>query len=183
MKQYLENHKMKLFIYGMYSFTNTMLFSILDILPMSVRNIIFTMILKHNGKENLIDYKTYFRYPKRISLGNNVAINRGCRLYASYYCKDAEIVIKDNVTLAPYVSIFTATHDYRFLDLPDIGKRVVIHPHVWIGANSIILPGVEVGEGAVIGAGSVVTRDIPSYSIAVGVPARVIGPRNLTDDR
>jgi acetyltransferase-like isoleucine patch superfamily enzyme len=181
MKTNLENRKRKLFLFGVYSYANTILFLFLDLLPMPIRNCFFKIIFRKIGKNNLIDYRTYFRYPRRISLGSNVSINRGCSFYASYYCREAEIIIKDNVTLAPYVSIFTASHDYRTLDLPDIGKRVVINNDVWIGANSIILPGVEIGEGAVIGAGSVVTKDIPRYSIAVGNPARVIKQRTSTD--
>jgi acetyltransferase-like isoleucine patch superfamily enzyme len=62
-------------------------------------------------------------------------------------------------------------------DQPTYVAKVIIEDDVWIGANATILPGVRVGKGSVIGAGSVVTNDIPEYSIAVGIPARVISKR------
>ena len=59
-------------------------------------------------------------------------------------------------------------------DLPSIFETVVIHENVWVGSNATILPGVTIGERCVIGAGAVVTRDVPAHSLAVGVPARVV---------
>lgn len=60
-------------------------------------------------------------------------------------------------------------------------KPVIIEDHVWIGCRAIILKGVRIGKGAIIAAGSVVTKDIPAYTIAVGVPARVITMRSITE--
>jgi Acetyltransferase (isoleucine patch superfamily) len=66
----------------------------------------------------------------------------------------------------------------RFMkDQPTLVAKIVIEDDVWIGANATILPGVKVGRGSVIGAGSVVNKDIPEYSLAVGVPAKVIRNR------
>jgi maltose O-acetyltransferase len=62
-------------------------------------------------------------------------------------------------------------------DQPTFLAKIVIEDDVWVGANSTILPGVKVGRGSVIGAGSVVNRDIPEYSFAAGVPAKVIRRR------
>lgn len=80
--------------------------------------------------------------------------------------------------------IFTSNHDYNHGEgIPygktNIIKEVTIKDFVWVGANVIILPGVSIGEGSVIGAGSVVTRDIPDYAIAAGNPAKVIKYRNI----
>ncbi|MGG1637090.1 acyltransferase [Paenibacillus sp. NRS-1760] len=142
----------------------------------------FKIVFKNFGTNNNIDYKTYFRYPTKISIGNNVWINRGCQLYGSYYIKDAEIVLGNNIALGPNVIIFSASHDYRYLNLPDTAGSVIINNNVWVGGNTIILPGVVIGEGAVVGAGSIVTKNIPPYSIAIGSPAVVIKRREIIND-
>ncbi len=155
-----------------------MLMVIVDILPtMPLRLLAFRIMLGKIGKGVHIDYGTYFRYPRKVFLGNNVSINKNCRFYASFAVKDAHIVIGDNVTFGPEVTLFSAEHDYRYLDLPDIAKSIVIENNVWIGGRSVILPGVTVREGAVIAAGSVVTRDVEPYKIVGGNPARIIKDR------
>lgn len=106
-------------------------------------------------------------------------INRGCRFYASYHHKEVRIRIGDHVAVAPEVSFFAAGHDYTRLSLPNIAGSITVGDHVWIGGRSIILGGVSIGEGAVIAAGAIVTRDIPPYTVAAGAPARVIKKREL----
>jgi maltose O-acetyltransferase len=153
----------------------------MDILPYPMRSLIFKIILKKMGKNTYIDYGVYFRYPKKISIGANVTINRNVSFYAVLQEEDAEIYIGNFVRIAPEVSIYSGGHDYTKMSLPVTGKKVQIEDNVWIGAKAIILPGVTIGQGAVIGAGSVVTMDIPEYSIAVGNPARVLKKRIVTD--
>lgn len=152
----------------------------MELLPPFVRNLLFKLIFKKMGKNCLIDYKTYFRYPSRISVGNHVTINRECALYASYMVENVEIKIGNNVALSPHVRIFTATHDYSTLGLDDTAASVIIEDYAWIGGGAIILPGVTIGEGSVIGAGAVVSKNVPPYSVAVGNPARVIKARTLS---
>jgi len=94
---------------------------------------------------------------------------------------DGLIKLEDHVVLGPGVVIFAAGHDYSQLDLPDISKPVVIRKFAWVGGNTTILPGVEIGEGAVIGAGSVVTKNIPAYSVAAGNPAKVLKNRVIKE--
>lgn len=77
------------------------------------------------------------------------------------------------------MSFFAAGHDYTELSLPDTAGSIEVGDYVWIGGRSVVLGGVKIGEGAVIGAGSVVTRDIPPYTVAAGVPAKVIKMREL----
>ena len=107
---------------------------------------------------------------KNIKIGKNVFINACCR-----FQDQGGIEIGDGSLIGHNTTIATLNHDFN----PD--KRANLHPspvkigkNVWIGSDSTILPGVEIGDGAVIGAGSVVTKSVPANSIAVGSPARVI---------
>jgi maltose O-acetyltransferase len=77
------------------------------------------------------------------------------------------------------VRIFTATHDYSTYELKDTAASVKVDDNAWVGGGSILLPGVTVGRGAVIGAGSVVTKDVPAFTVAVGNPARVVRSREM----
>jgi putative flippase GtrA len=101
----------KIFLYGLYSYSMNIFYLTMELFPPIVRNLVFRLVFKKIGRNCLVDYKTYFRYPSRISLGNNVTINRDCALYASYMVENAGITIGNNVALAPHVRIFTATHD------------------------------------------------------------------------
>lgn len=170
----------KIFFYGIYSYSINIFYMVMELLPPFARNLIFNMIFKKFGKSCMLDYKTYFRYPSRISFGDNVTINRDCALYASYMVDNVEIKIGNNVALSPHVRIFTATHDYTTLGLDDTAASVIVEDYAWIGGGAVILPGVTIGEGAIIGAGSVVSKNIPPYSVAVGNPARVIKERVLS---
>ena len=112
-------------------------------------------------------------------------IHTGKRFFANYNCTIidvAPVTIGDYCQLAPNVAIYTAGHpihpetrDSAY----EYGKAVNIGHHVWVGGNAVILPGVTIGDCCVIGAGSVVTRDIPAWSLAAGNPCRVI--RKITD--
>ncbi|SMG46758.1 acyltransferase [Paenibacillus aquistagni] len=174
--------KIKRFLFGLYSYLFNLFYIFLDLLPPFLRYAIFKIMFKKFGKDNNIDYKTYFRYPSKITLGNNVWVNKGCQIFGSFHIKDAEIIFGDNIALGPNVTIFSASHDYKFLNLPDTARSVVIEDNVWIGGNSTILPGVVIGEGSIIGAGSIVTRSIPPYSVAIGSPAVVVKRREIVDD-
>ena len=103
-----------------------------------------------------------------ITIGDRAAINSFCRLFGH-----GSIIIGEDTQLGPGTLVTTTGHDYQ-RELAAHFQRVVIGKGVWIGANVTILSGVEIGDFAVIGAGSVVTKDIPPRSVAVGVPARVI---------
>ena len=110
-----------------------------------------------------------------IEIGDNTRINGSC-IHA--YKK---IIIGNNCLIAANCQIFDGSgHDLSFPDVENrintIGdaKEIIIEDNVWIGANSIILPGVTIGYGSVIATGSVVTKDIPSMCVAGGNPAKVI---------
>ena len=137
----------------------------------------------HGGGNGLIDRKVYFRYPKKIFIGKRCAINRGCRFFASAHTDDKRnIVIGDHVVIGPNVTIFSAGHDPLTIELDDTYGRVTIEDDVWIGGNVTILQGVTIHEGAVIGAGSVVVKDMPAWSICVGNPAKVVKDRKIREE-
>ena len=117
--------------------------------------------------------------PKNVFIGKHVSINRFVTISA---CHGGEIRIGDNCLIGPYVLIRSA--DHRFED-PAVPIRtqghnpgpISIGDDCWIAGHVTITRGVTIGKGCVIGANSVVTRDIPEYSVAAGNPARVIGSR------
>lgn len=116
--------------------------------------------------------------------GNNVHF--GSHVYANYnltLVDDTHIYIEDNVLFGPNVTVCTAAHpiDPTLRLKPyEYNKPITIKKNAWIGGNVIILPGVTIGENTIIGAGSVVTKDIPANVIAVGNPCRILRP--ITED-
>ena len=113
-----------------------------------------------------------------VNIGEGVRIHRF--VYIDDYCPE-EVNIGSHVGIGAKAIIIAHDRDFEnenmrvsYDDIKITKKRVVIKDFAYIGIGSIILPGVSIGEGAVIGAGSVVTKDIPPHSIAVGVPAKVI---------
>ncbi|EKD48281.1 MAG: acetyltransferase [uncultured bacterium] len=118
------------------------------------------------GRSNL------FVAPGNIEIGDDVFIGRN-NLFQS---RD-KIIIGKHVNISGYSFFLTGSHDVRSSDFKSIYAPIKIGDYVWIGTNCTILPGVTIGDGAVIGAGSVVTKDIPSYKIAVGSPAKPIADR------
>lgn len=112
----------------------------------------------------------------RITLGVRVSINGNVLLDSA---NDGEITIGNDVLIGPNVVIRASNHRYGLKSVPinqqgHTGGKVIIADDVWIGANVVILPNVTIGQGAVIGAGAVVNRDIPPYALAGGVPAKII---------
>lgn len=111
----------------------------------------------------------YTAFGKLTSVGKGVFINFGCT-----FLDQGGITIEDGVFIGPGVTISTEEHPEQ----PErrhtlLSRPVRIRRGAWIGAGAIILPGVTIGENAIVGAGSVVTRDIPDDTVAVGSPARV----------
>ncbi len=108
-----------------------------------------------------------------VTIGNRVYIGKGC-----FICSNIGIIIGDNTMLAEYVSIIDADHGINKNSVPirdqDLKSAPIrIGNDVWIGRGCAVLEGISIGNGAVIGANSVVTRDIPPFAIACGTPARV----------
>lgn len=122
------------------------------------------------GNDVLLKEGTYLRAGAegKITIGDRAALNCFCRLFGH-----GPIEIGEDTQIGPDTIITTTDHDYH-RNLETRFKGVVIGRGVWIGANVTILPGVEIGDFAVIGAGSVVNRKIPPRAMALGVPARVV---------
>lgn len=113
-----------------------------------------------------------------IRIGENCTINSFCFIDSD----KGGLEIGDNVLIGPHVGIHGSTYNYEsreklIIDQGIVSKGIRIEDDVWIGSHSTILDGVTIGKGAVIGAGAVVTKDIPPYSVAVGVPAKIIKER------
>jgi acetyltransferase-like isoleucine patch superfamily enzyme len=172
------NVKINYFAY--YSYLSGLGWKIMDILPPFIRYVIFKILLKKTGRHFFVDYGSYLRNMNKISFGNGVFINRRCSFFGSYHVAGAEIILGNNVIVGPYVTFWGAGHDYHSLTLPDIAKTITVGNNVWIGGGAVILPGVTIGEGAVIGASSVVTKDVEPYTVVAGNPAKTINKRNLS---
>lgn len=139
-------------------------------------------LLGGKGKNLWITAPFYADYGNNIYFGNNCEVNMNCT-----FLDDNRIVIGDNALIAPNVQIYTAFHptnaaerfgphreDGSFAFCKTQTAPVIIGDNVWIGGGAILLPGITIGSNTVIGAGSVVTKDIPSNVVALGNPCRVI---------
>ncbi len=124
------------------------------------------------GEEVHIEKPIRIDYGSNIRLGSNVFIN-----YNWTVLDCCSVTVGDNVFIGPNVSCYTAHHPLDAKTRAEhigFAEPITIGNDVWIGGNAIILPGVTIGDGCVIGAGSVVTKDVPAGMIAVGNPCRVV---------
>ena len=167
------------------------------------RNIKHKLTFREYGKHVNIAPHVIIKRPQFVCIGNHVTIQRDTRIYIHPENRDADycllrignhvhigmnsviaarnrIVIEDYVLFAPRVTILDNTHIYEDVDTPimlqDLTRDGAVHleTECWLGTNAIIMPNVTIGKHAIIGANSVVTQNIPPFSVAVGAPARVI---------
>jgi acetyltransferase-like isoleucine patch superfamily enzyme len=127
----------------------------------------------HIGKGSTILMNCKFDCAKGLTVGSNSVVNRNCRLDSR-----GSLIIGDNVSISNDVVILTADHDLNSPDFTGRNRAVVIEDYVWIGTRAMLLPGVSIGKGAVIAAGSVVTKNVVSFQVVGGVPAKLITIRN-----
>jgi acetyltransferase-like isoleucine patch superfamily enzyme len=106
-----------------------------------------------------------------VNIGDNSVIGRNCVL-------QGDITIKNNVSITAETYIFASSHIIDSPTFDTFCEPVIIEDYVWIGARAMILPGVRIGKGAILGAASTATKDIPSYTIYAGTPAKEIGKRS-----
>lgn len=136
--------------------------------------------LKSYGINNYICQGVQFSSPENISLGNHVWIGHNVTIDGR-----GGVSIGEGCILARNIEIITSNHYFQGDDLMEvpydkrfISKPITIKENVWLGIRAVILPGVTIGEGAVIGACSVVTKDVPPLAIVGGNPAKVIRYRD-----
>lgn len=139
-----------------------------------LRMCIYPSILRRCGKGLTIKEYVVIKFPEYITIGNQVGISE-----FSWIDGNGGIEIGNFVRIGPYVSIISFNHKYEDKNTlikkqGKILKRVIIEDDVWIGAKAQILAGVKIGKGAVIGAGSIVTKNVPSYAVVMGAPAKII---------
>ena len=138
----------------------------------ATRDILLRSIIGHMGREVTILSPFFCDYGSHISIGDCTYINFNLTVL-----DEAQVTIGSHVFIGPGCSLLTAVHP---LDAQDRNKGtekalpITIGDSVWLGGNVTVLPGVSIGEGSVIGAGSVVTRSVPPHTICAGNPARIL---------
>lgn len=142
-----------------------------------LRALVYRIICRRVGRRFVVMEGAKILYPSRLEVGSDVMINENCYLHCV-----GGVKIGDWVRIAPGAKIFTWNHRFEDAAVPikrqggDV-RAVEIGEDVWIGTDAVVVPGVRIGRGAVVGAGAVVTRDVPDLAVVAGVPARVIGRR------
>jgi maltose O-acetyltransferase len=138
----------------------------------SERQTILRQLLGHIGQNTVIEPPFYCSYGHNIYLGDHVFLNVSCTILD---CN--EVHIGHHVMIGPSVQIYTPAHllqaEARNQGL-EVARPIVIEDNVWIGGGAILLPGVSIGRNAVVGAGAVVSRNVPANTVVAGNPARVI---------
>lgn len=123
-----------------------------------------------------VNFERFSYFTPLLKIGDNSGVGIKCEIYGP-------VSIGKNVMMGPEVVIYTSGHSFDRCDIPIIDqgstepKPVVIKNDCWIGRRAMIMPGVHISEGCVVGAGAVVTKDIPPFCVVGGVPARIIKNR------
>lgn len=146
-------------------FTNT----ILSNLPSKRLRIIFLRLLGAKIRNARLYLGFHIRNPKGLTIEDGVSIGPKVLLDAR-----KGLTIKENVVIGYGAIIWTLNHDYNDIHFSLKGAPVTIEKYAWICSNSIILPGIRIGEGAVVASGAVVTKDVPPYAVVAGIPAKII---------
>lgn len=125
------------------------------------------------GQGSSISLNCTFDTAGQLSIGSNTVINARCRLDNRGHLR-----IGSNVSISQEVVILTADHDMNSPFFDGRTKRTSISDYVWIGTRATVLPGVNIGRGAVIAAGAIVTKNVEDYAVVAGIPAKKIGKRS-----
>lgn len=172
MKSDAKWHRKLLLNHG-YLYVLNAYYVILGILPEPLRGLGYRLVLGRLGTGVYFDARIYIKFPWLVEIGSKVSINRGVEIYPSYRTGH-KVIVGDDVRIGPHARFHAAGHDVDSPHFTETGADILVGPHSWIGTGAVILSGVHVGEGAVIAAGSVVTRSVPDYAVVAGTPARVI---------
>ena len=151
---------------------------------------------KKTGENLKIGDNVKVTQPELVSVGDNVTFYYGVYIqpsgkeitigsnthFAPYGILYGPLEVGNNCAIAAHVVLASVAHSHADPDVPFVKqpvdqRKITIEDNVWIGANAVITPGITIGTGSIIGAGAVVTKDVPSYSVMGGVPARLIRKR------
>ena len=141
-----------------------------------IRRAYWTARLANMGSQSGIFRDVVIHCPQKVSIGNRCVIAEFVHIWGG-----GGVSIGDDVLLASHVAITSMSHatDAPVFASTSVKKTVVIENNVWVGAGAVILPGVRLGTGCIVGSGAVVTKDVPSNCIVVGVPARPLRQRRV----
>ena len=140
-----------------------------------IRRFVYKALGAEIGKHVVFHFRTEVRGLHRLKIGDGTIIGDNALLAAQ-----RGLTIGKNVNLSSNVSIYSGSHDHRdpyFKSTPATTRPINISDRVWIGSNAIILTGVNIGEGAVVCAGAVVTKDVEPYAVVAGIPAKKVNER------
>lgn len=142
-----------------------------------MRAFLVSNMFEKTGKNINVERKAKFGLGRKISIGDNSGIGINAEI-------PSNTIIGNNVMMGPDCIIYAANHNFNDLSIPmniqghSKAKRTIIGDDVWIGGRVIILPGKRIGDGVIIGAGSVVTKDLENYGIYAGNPIKLIKYRD-----
>ena len=141
-----------------------------------IRRVLAKRIFQSCGDGVIIKGRAYFGTGRYVAVGNRSQLGKNLRA-------EEDLTLGDDVVMGPDVVIMSSSHAFASTNVP-VNRQgaaprrpVVIGNDVWVGTRVILLPGVRVGDKAIVGAGSVVTKDVPPYAIVGGNPARTIRRR------
>lgn len=144
-----------------------------------ILNVFYRNKMRSVGEDVIIQPGLELTQPHNITIGHHVYINKSVSISAV----GASVTFGNNIQVGRNTSFITDNHNFKSTKIPIMKQGntyspITIEDDVWIAAYCIILPGVTIDTGAVVGAGAVVTKDVPSFAVVGGVPARVIKYRN-----
>ena len=152
---------------------------LINILPSIFKKIFLKIFLKKFSLSCFMDQNIFIRNPINLSISKNCSINRGCEFFSSFLnSNNGSIELEENVTLSPNVKIYAIAQDPHSSNFDSITKPVLIKKNAWICADVTILPGVIIGENAVIASKSIVNKSVNKNEIWGGNPAKFIKKRN-----
>jgi len=144
---------------------------------LSSKSGVYRLFLKRLGSNAKIYYGSQIVIPWNVEIGDNFLMSRNGLIGGA-----GGIKIGDDVMFGPNVTLLSSTHPYDDINIPMVLQNVIlkdikIGDDVWLGANVVVMPGIKIGNGAIVGANSVVTHDVEPYGIYCGAPARKIKSR------
>jgi acetyltransferase-like isoleucine patch superfamily enzyme len=142
-----------------------------------LRRLVYRLFGVRIGSGSIIHWQTHFFNPSGVRIGEFCNLGNGIFLDGRL-----GLTIGNRVATGSEVMIYTMQHDIDSTAFEAVGGQVTIEDYVYIGPRAIILPNIRIGRGAVVGAGAVVTQDVPEYAVVAGVPARFVRKRSQNLD-